>query len=142
MTKLLEYFLRYLEVLYLDPTYRITDSSSTGSATENASLRLTGDILSWRLTNDRGQIRLVVAPTKLETSENWFRITSVRQYLDHEEEHGTMLTAELASWLSISINRILDLFANDSIAATSCAALIALEEAKADKLFGPEQQSS
>jgi hypothetical protein len=142
MTKLLEYFLGYLGVLYLDPTYRISDSSSTGSPTENASLRLTSDILSWRLTNDRGQIRLVVAPTKLETSENWFRITSVRQYLDHEEEHGTMLTAELASWLSISINRILDLFANDSIAATSCAALIALEEAKADKLFGPEQQSS
>jgi hypothetical protein len=139
MTKLLEYFLRYLEVLYLDPGYRITDSSSTGSATENASLRLTGEILSWRLTNDRGQIRLVVAPTKLETSENWFRITSVRQYLDHEEEQGTMLTDELASWLSLNINRVVDLFADDSIAASSCAALIAIEEAKANKLFGPEQ---
>ncbi|MGA7133715.1 MAG: hypothetical protein WBZ15_15465 [Mycobacterium sp.] len=139
MTKLLEYFLRYLEVLYLDPGYRITDSSSTGSATENASLRLTGDILSWRLTNDRGQIRLVVAPTKLETSENWFRITSVRQYLDHKEEQGTMLTDELASWLSLNINRVVELFADDSIAASSCAALIAIEEAKANKLFGPEQ---
>jgi hypothetical protein len=139
MTKLLEYFLRYLEVLYLDPGYRITDSSSTGSATENASLRLTGDILSWRLTNDRGQIRLVVAPTKLETSENWFRITSVRQYLDHKEEQGTMLTYELASWLSLNINRVLELFADDSIAASSCAALIAIEEAKANKIFGPEQ---
>jgi hypothetical protein len=139
MTKLLEYFLGYLEVLYLDPTYRISDSSSTGSATENASLRLTSDILSWRLTNDRGQIRLVVAPTKLKTSENWFRITSVRQYLDHVEEQGTMLTDELASWLSVNINRVLDLFVNDSIVATSCAALIALEEAKANKIFGPEQ---
>jgi hypothetical protein len=139
MTKLLEYFLRYLEVLYLDPGYRITDSSSTGSATENASLRLTGEILSWRLTNDRGQIRLVVAPTKLETSENWFRITSVRQYLDHKDEQGTMLTDELASWLSLNINRVVELFADDSIAASSCAALIAIEEAKADKLFGPEQ---
>ncbi|MGC2798920.1 MAG: hypothetical protein WA290_20835 [Mycobacterium sp.] len=137
MTKLLEYFLGYLEVLYFDPTYRISDSSSTGSATENASLRLTSDILSWRLTNDRGQIRLVVAPTKLETSENWFRITSVRQYLDHVEEQGTMLTDELASWLSVNINRLLDLFADDSIAASSCAALIALEEAKANKIFGP-----
>jgi hypothetical protein len=141
MTKLLQYLLRYLEVLYLDPRYRITDSSSTGSATENASLRLTGDVLSWRLTNDRGQIRLVVAPTKLENSENWFRITSVRQFLDHKEEQDTMLTDELASWLSVNINRVLDLFVNDSIAASSCAALIALEEAKANKLFGPEQQS-
>jgi hypothetical protein len=139
MTKLLEYLLRCLEVLYLEPTYRITDSSSTGSVTENASLRLTSDILSWRLTNNRGQIRLVVAPTKLETSENWFRITSVRQYLDHVEEQGTMLTDELASWLSVNINRVLDLFVNDSIVATSCAALIALEEAKANKIFGPEQ---
>jgi hypothetical protein len=141
MTKLLQYLLRYLEVLYLDPRYRITDSSSTGSATENASLRLTGDVLSWRLTNDRGQIRLVVAPTKLENSENWFRTTSVRQFLDHKEEQDTMLTDELASWLSVNINRVLDLFVNDSIAASSCAALIALEEAKANKLFGPEQHS-
>jgi hypothetical protein len=141
MTKLLQYLLRYLEVLYLDPRYRITDSSSTGSATENASLRLTGDVLSWRLTNDRGQIRLVVAPTKLENSENWFRITSVRQFLDHKEEQDTMLTDELASWLSVNINRVLDLFVNDSIAASSCEALIALEEAKANKLFGPEHHS-
>ena len=141
MTKLLQYLLRYLEVLYLDPKYRITDSNSTGSATENASLRLTGNILSWRLTNDRGQIRLVVAPTRLENSENWYRITSVRQFLDHKEEQDTMLTDELASWLSVNINRVLDLFANDSIAASSSAALIALEEAKANKLFGPEQHS-
>ena len=52
-----------------------------------------------------------------------------------------MLTDELASWLSVNINRVLDLFVNDSIAASSCAALIALEEAKANKLFGPEQHS-
>ncbi|HYB36498.1 MAG TPA: hypothetical protein VEF72_12495 [Mycobacterium sp.] len=142
MTRLLECFLRYLGVLYLDPRYRITDSTTTGSATDNASLRLTGDILSWRLTNDRGQIRLVVAPTKLETSENWFRITSVRQYLDHKEEHGTVLTDELALWLSHNISRVEDLFANNSIAASSCRALIDLEEAKAIKLFGPQQESS
>ena len=54
--------------------------------------------MSWRLTNNRGQIRLVVAPTQLETPENWFRITSVRQYLDNIEENGAMLTDELASW--------------------------------------------
>jgi hypothetical protein len=139
MTKLLEFFLGCLEALYLDPRYHITNSTSTGSPTENASLRLTGDILSWRLNNDRGQIRLVVAPTKLETSENWFRMTSVRQYLDGEEERGTMLTDDLASWLSLNISRVEDLFANESIAARSCAVLIALEEAKANRLFGQEQ---
>ena len=128
-------------MLYLNPAYRITDSRSTGSASENASLRLTGNVLSWRLNNDRGQIRLVVAPTKLESADNWFRLTSVRQYLDGIEEHGTMLTDELASWLSANIDRIEMLFANESGAARSCEVLIALEEAKATKLFGPEHGS-
>jgi hypothetical protein len=137
MTKLLEYFLNYLDTLYLDPRYRITDSHSSGSANENASLRLTGEVLSWRLTNNKGQIRLVFAPTQLETPENWFRVTSVRQYLDNIEENGTMLTAELASWLGLNISRVSDLFADNSRAVDSCAALTALEEAKADKLFGP-----
>lgn len=142
MTRLLELFLSYLAVSYLDPRYRITDSTIIGSTTENASLRSTSDISSWRFINDRGQIYLAVAPTKLATSDNWFRITSVRQYLDDVEEHGTLLTGELASWPSHNINRVEDLFANDSIIASSCKALIDLEEAKAIKLFGPQQQSS
>jgi hypothetical protein len=138
MTKLLESLIEYLAVLYLDPTYRITDSTSTGSAATNASLRMTGEILSWRLNNDRGQIRLVVGPTTSESAENWFRLTSIRQHLDGIEEHGTMLTDELASWLNLNVERIEDLFANETIAAQSCEAIIAIEEAKATKLFGPE----
>jgi hypothetical protein len=141
MTRLLEFFLRYLEVLYLDPSYRITNSSTSGSPTENASLRLTGNTLSWRLINDRGQVYLAVAPTRLETRENWFRITSVRQYLDRVEEHSTLLTDELALWLSRNAGRVEELFANDSIAASSCTALIDIEEAKAIKLFGPEKKT-
>lgn len=141
MTRLLEFFLRYLEVLYLDPSYRITNSSTSGSPTENASLRLTGNTLSWRLINDRGQVYLAVAPTRLETRENWFRITSVRQYLDRAEEHSTLLTDELALWLSRNAGRVEELFANDSIAASSCTALIDIEEAKAIKLFGPEKKT-
>jgi hypothetical protein len=141
MTRLLEAFIRYLEVLYLDPSYRITNSNTNGSPTENASIRLTGNTLSWHLINDRGQVYLAVAPTRLETSENWFRITSVRQYLDHIEERGTLLTDELASWLNRNINRVEALFADDSIATRSCEALIAIEEAKAIKLFGPEKKA-
>jgi hypothetical protein len=141
MTKLLESLIEYLAVVYLNPAYRITDSTSTGSATANASLRFTGEILSWRLNNDRGQIRLVVAPTKLASVEHWFRLTSVRQFLDGIEEQGTMLTDELASWLSANIGRVEDLFSNETTAARSCEALIALEEAKATKLFGPERSS-
>jgi isocitrate dehydrogenase len=138
VTKLLESLLQYLAVLYLNPKYRITDSKTVGSPTENASLRFTGAALSWRLTNDRGQIRLVVAPTIMENAENWFRLTSVRQYLDGIEERGTILTDELASWLSSNVDRVEQLFADESVAAKSCEALIAIEEAKATKLFGPD----
>lgn len=136
MTTLLETFVRLLRILYLDPKYRITDSTTTGSPAENASLRLTGATLSWHLINERGQVYLSVAPTKMETLENWFRITSVRQYLDHEVEHSTLLTDELASWITNNIARIEGLFA-DPIAPDSCKALIDLEEAKANELFGP-----
>lgn len=137
MTKLLEILLRHLGVLYLNPRYRITNSRTTGSAMENASLRFTGETLSWHIYNDRGQVRLVVAPTKLETSENWFRITSVRQYLDGKEEDDTLLTDELSSWLGNNIERVEALFENEANARRSCSALIDLEDAKAVKLFGP-----
>jgi len=93
VTRLLELLLKYLEVLYLDPKYRITDSTTSDSPTENASLRVTGDIASWQVINDRGQMFVAVAPSRLDTA--------------------------------------------DSIAETSCKALIALEEAKATELFGP-----
>ncbi|KLO26940.1 hypothetical protein ABW16_18100 [Mycolicibacter heraklionensis] len=136
MTRLLELFLKYLQVLYLDPKYRITNSTTTGSRTENASLRMTGDTTSWQLINDRGQIYVAVAPTRLDTVENWFRLTIIQQYLDGVEEHTTVLTDELAAWLSDNISRVEALF-DDSIVEASCKALIALEELKATELFGP-----
>lgn len=70
MTRLLELFLKCLEVLYLDPKYRITDSTTAGSPTENASLRVTGEVVSWQVINDRGQIFVAVAPSRLDATEN------------------------------------------------------------------------
>ncbi|MGB3473215.1 MAG: hypothetical protein WBA69_00345 [Mycobacterium sp.] len=136
MTRLLELFLKYLQVLYLDPKYRITNSTTTGSRAENASLRVTGETTSWQLINDRGQIYVAVAPTRLDTVDNWFRLTTIRQYLDGVEEHTTVLTDELAAWLTDNISRVEALF-DDSIVEASCKALIALEELKAAELFGP-----
>ncbi len=77
MKTLLEYFLKYFDVLYLDPRYHITNSISSGIATNNASLTLTGPILSWQLANDRGQMLLSVAPTRPETSDKWFSVSLV-----------------------------------------------------------------
>jgi len=136
MTRLLEFFLRCLGILYLDPKYRVTDSRTTGSSTENASLRLTGDATSWQVINDRGQIYVAVSPTRLEAVENWFRLTSIRQYLDGTEEVSTLLTDDLAAWLEQNISRVEGLFA-DPIAQASCRDLIALEESMATDLFGP-----
>lgn len=64
MTHLLEIFLGYFDFLYLDPQYRITDSSTSGSPTINAQLVLTGQPLSWSITNDRGHILVAAAPTR------------------------------------------------------------------------------
>ncbi|MDD7812780.1 hypothetical protein PP713_09440 [Mycobacterium sp. CSUR Q5927] len=136
MTRLLELFLKYLEVLYLNPKYRIANSTTTGSPAENASLRLTGDTVSWQIINDRGQIYVAVAPTRMDTTENWFRLTIIRQYLDGVDEHSTLLSDELAAWLSQNISRVEELFV-DARVGISCEALIGLEETKATELFGP-----
>jgi hypothetical protein len=86
MNNLSEYFLKYFEVLYLDPRYHITNSSTSGVASNNASLTITGPILSWGLTNGSGQFILGVAPTALATSDNWFRVSLIKQYLNGQDE--------------------------------------------------------
>ena len=63
MTTLLEFYLQYLD--YLNPRYRITNSSTSGVATNDASLTLTGPETSWQIANDRGQILFSFAPTEL-----------------------------------------------------------------------------
>lgn len=62
MKTLLEFFLRHFDFPYLDPSYRITDSTTSGNPLINASLRLTGPVISWDLSNDRGQVRIIIAP--------------------------------------------------------------------------------
>jgi hypothetical protein len=87
MKTLLEFYLKYQDFLYLDPRYRITDSSTTGVATNGASLTLRSSLTSWHMSNDRGQILLSAAPTKLAAElRNWFRLSILRQHLDDYDE--------------------------------------------------------
>jgi hypothetical protein len=79
MKTLLEYFLKYFDVLYLAQRYHITNSSTSGVASNNASLTITGPTLSWDLANDKGQFILGVAPTALATSDNWFSVSLIKQ---------------------------------------------------------------
>ena len=42
--------------------------------------------MSFWITNDRGQISCDVVPTQLESPQNWFRISIIRQFLDGFDE--------------------------------------------------------
>lgn len=137
MTTLLEFFLKYLDFLYLDPHFRITDSSTSGVANNGASLTLTSPLTTWQISNDRGQILIGIAPTKLAAQpRNWFRLSIIRQYLDDYDETNMVSPTEAVAWGRDNRDRIDDLF-SDTLAAESCAALIALEDANAVKYWGP-----
>ncbi|GAB5010660.1 hypothetical protein JHV666_27380 [Mycobacterium avium subsp. hominissuis] len=126
MTTLLEFLLKHFDFLYLDPRYRITDSSTTGVATSGASLTLSGPTTSWHISNDRGNIAFSVAPTALASeSQNWFRLSIIRQYLDNYDEMNAVAPTEAAAWARQNRARIDDLFSNGSV-LESCEALTAL----------------
>jgi hypothetical protein len=137
MTTLLEFFTKYLDFLYLDPRYRITNSSTSGVATNDASLTLTGPETTWQIANDRGQILFSVAPTELANDpRNWFRLSIVRQYLDNYDETNTVPLPAAVAWIHDNTSRIDELF-SDASAEESCRALTVLENANAEKYWGP-----
>jgi hypothetical protein len=136
VTTLLEFVLKHLDFLYLDPQYRITDSSTTGVATSGATLTLTSPATSWQILNDRGRISFSIAPTELATDAgNWFRLSIIRQYLDDYDEMNAVAPAEAVAWARQNRTRIDDLFSNVR-ASESCKALTALENANAVKYWG------
>lgn len=136
MRTLLESYLKYLDFLYFDPSYQITNSATSGVATTNASLTLTDSLTSGQIDNDRGQILFSVAPTQLAAEpRNWFRLSIVRQFLDNYDETNAMSPVDAAAWLRDNRARIDELIC-DASAATSCEALIALENANAVKCWG------
>jgi hypothetical protein len=130
-------YLKYQDFLCLDPRYRITDSRTSGAATNGASLTATSPITSCQIDNDRGQILFSLAPTKLAGEpRNWFRLSIIRQYLDDYDETNPVSPTEAATWVRHNLGRIDELF-SDALAPRSCEALIALENANAVKYWGP-----
>jgi hypothetical protein len=139
VTTLLEFILKHLGFLYLDPQYRITDSRTTGAATTGAALTLTSPATSWQIANDRGMISFSIAPTTLSSDAgNWFRLSIIRQYLDGYDEMNAVAPAEAVAWARQNRARIDDLFSNVR-ASESCEALTALENANAVKYWGPPE---
>jgi hypothetical protein len=132
MKTLLEYFLKYFDVLYLDPRYRITNSSTTGVASNNASLTITGPVLSWQLTNDRGQFLLTVAPTALATPDNWFTVSLIKQYLNGQDEVDYLSATDEIAWIRENGERAEELFSDASTIETVCETLRSLRRSNAN----------
>jgi hypothetical protein len=135
MKTLLEYFLKYFDFLYLDPRYRITNSSTSGVASNNASLTITGPVLSFSLTNDRGQFLLGVAPTALATPDNWFAVSLIKQYLDGRDEIEYPSAADEVEWLRENGERVEDLFSAISELDDTCEKLRTLRRSNSDKYW-------
>jgi hypothetical protein len=135
MKTLLEYFLHYCDFLYLDPRYRITNSKTSGAATNNASLQLTGPVLSWVLANDKGQILLDVAPTELAAPENWFRISLIKQHLNGDDEIEHVSAADEIEWVRQNGSRVEQLFSDAATLETTCTTLRALRRSNANKYW-------
>ena len=138
MRTLLEFYLKYFDFLYLDTRYRFTDSKTEGD-TINASLTLTGPVLTWLLANDRGQMLLSVAPTRLATPRNWFWVSLIKQYLDGNDEIEYLPTAQEVEWVKNNIHHIEQLFSDASELEPTCEALRALRRSNAEKSWGPAQ---
>lgn len=99
MKTLLDFILHNVEVLYLNPTYRFTNSKQRALCETDASISLTGDALRWTITNDRGQIYFTVVP--LESVKNWFWLSLIRQYLQGGDEIQVVAPLDDANWHQI-----------------------------------------
>jgi hypothetical protein len=135
VTTLLEYFLKYFDVLYLDPRYHITNSITTGVASNNASLTITGPILTWELTNDKGQFILGVAPTSSATPDNWFTVSLIKQYLNGQDEIEYSSAADEIAWIRENGKGVEQLFSDASAFETTCDTLRSLRRSNSDKYW-------
>ncbi len=136
MRKLLEFVVYYLQVLYLNPSYRFSDSTNRGLADVDASVTLSSEVLRWVVTNDRGQFDLTVYPVRFAGDDNWFWLSLIRQYLDGgtDAEQGSIV--DQIVWLSENLGRIEQLFSDEVKAPAACADLVALRQSNAYKNWG------
>jgi hypothetical protein len=135
MKTLLEYFLKYFDVLYLDQRYHITNSSTSGVASNNASLTITGPTLSWDLANDKGQFILGVAPTALATSDNWFSVSLIKQYLNGQDDIEYSSAADEIAWVRENGGRVEQLFSDASTIEIICDRLRSLRRSNANRYW-------
>lgn len=135
MKTLLEFIVRYGSFLYLNPKYRITDSSNRGLADIDASISFASEVLKWDVVNDRGIIYFVAVPV-LQDGSDWFALSLIRQYLEKSDDTGPIQPVDQADWLSRNLNDVEDLFANRPTATRVCDELAALRSSNSSKRWG------
>lgn len=125
MRRLLEQLVALLDFLYLDPKNKFVASNSSGSAEANAWLIIAGSKIRWRLANDRGQVRLSLAPSSANAAEtHFFGLTVVRQFIEGGSEIvPTMLDEENSDWLRENLYRVEALFGDGATSGAACEAL-------------------
>lgn len=121
MRTLLDFYLRYLDFIYRNPTRRTTNATTSGSAHINASLTVN----SLFMLRQPSRAHLIIIPVPISG-----------QYLDGYGEKNVVLPAELVVRVHDNARSIEEPF-SDSSAAQSCKPLKALEDANALKYSGP-----
>ncbi|OBB96608.1 hypothetical protein [Mycobacterium sp. 852002-40037_SCH5390672] len=135
MKALLEFIVQYVSFLYLDPRYRITDSSTRGLADIDASISFSSEQLKWDVVNDRGIIYFTAVPV-FQDGSDWFALSLVRQYLDGGDDAVGDLAVDQANWLSTNLNRVERLFADKPTVARVCDELATLRRSNSSKRWG------
>lgn len=136
MKMLLEFIVQYVGILYLNPKYRITDSSNRGLADIDASISFTGAHIRWDVVNDRGLINFAAVPVHQTASDEWFALPLIRQYLEGGDDPGASGAIDQANWLSMNLKRVEELFADQSATARICEELVTLRRSNSSKKWG------
>jgi hypothetical protein len=136
MRLLLEFIARYVGFLYLDPKYRIIDSSNRGLSDIDASITFASDRIRWDAINDRGQIYFAAVPLLQTSDPDWFTSSLIRQYLEGGEDTGAGAPVAQANWLSENLSRVEQLFSDEVTSTRSCEELIVLRRSNSVKKWG------
>lgn len=136
MKALLTFIIRHVGFLYLNPRYRITDSSSRSLADIDASISFTSEQLNLDVINDRGTIYFAAAPRFQEVGRELFPISLIRQYLEGEIRVNPAASEEQANWLSTNLDRVEQLFADEPTTTRVCEELVALRRSNSSRKWG------
>ena len=138
MKKLLEFYLANFDFLYSDPVYRITDSRTGTEA--NAAMTVTGPVLVWSITIDRGQFGVTVGPAEKPEASDTFWISLLRQYVENHASIDYLSALNEVQWTRENLDRVVRLFDDPHTAGAAREDLRALRRANALKEWGPATQ--